>query len=114
MNTAAVLFAVAALGGITMLAIRLRGDPRPPTWLAIVHGLVAASGLVTLIATYMRETLPWQATCALGTFVLAALGGIGIFTLFHLRERAIPVWIILGHGAVALTGFGLLLAAIYS
>jgi hypothetical protein len=36
------------------------------------------------------------------------------FTLFHLRERAIPVWIILGHGAVAPTGFGLLLVAIYA
>jgi predicted membrane channel-forming protein YqfA (hemolysin III family) len=97
-----------------MLAIRLGGAPRPPTWMALGHGLIAASGLVTLIVAYSRETLPWQATWAIGVFVLAALGGIGIFTLFHLRERAIPVWIILGHGAVAVTGFLLLLAAIFS
>lgn len=110
---AAVLFALAALGGVTMLVVRLRDAPRPPTWLAVGHGLIALSGLVALGVAYYQTPLPTPAGWALVVFILAALGGASIFVLFHLAERAIPVWIILGHGAVALTGFGLLIAAIY-
>ena len=44
MNTAAILFAIAALGGITMAMIRFTGRDYPPMWLAIIHGLFAAAG----------------------------------------------------------------------
>jgi hypothetical protein len=115
MQTAAILFAIAALGGLAMVALRVSKNQNPPTGLAIVHGLIAAAGLVTLIYHVMTATgtIPQLAQWSIGVFVLAALGGIGMFTLFHLRGRLLPVWMMLGHGAVAVTGFVMLLLAIY-
>jgi hypothetical protein len=50
MNVALILFAVAAVGGIVLALIRFKGKPYPPMALALVHGAVAAAGLVALIA----------------------------------------------------------------
>jgi predicted membrane channel-forming protein YqfA (hemolysin III family) len=115
MQTAAVLFAIAALGGLAMLALRVSKNQNPPTGLAVGHGVIAAAGLITLIYQVLTATAtaPQMAQWAIGVFVLAALGGLGMFTLFHLRGKLIPVWIILGHGAVAVAGFVMLLMAIY-
>ncbi len=43
-----ILFAVAALGGLVLgvLGLRQRGLPM---WLSLIHGVVAAAGLITLI-----------------------------------------------------------------
>jgi hypothetical protein len=115
MQTAAILFAIAALGGLAMVALRVSKNQNPPTGLAVGHGAIAAAGLVTLIYSVFTATgsVPQMAQWATGVFVLAALGGIGMFTLFHLQGKLIPVWIMLGHGAVAVTGFVMLLLAIY-
>ncbi len=91
----------------------MSGKPRPPTWLALGHGAVAASGLVTLLYTAATGSLPLLAYISLGTFVLAALGGATIFLLFHLREKPLPIALIFAHGAIAVTGFVLLLLAIF-
>src|SRR4029078_675132 len=112
MQLAAVFFALAALGGITMVGIRLSGRPRPPTWLAIGHGSIAAAGLFTLIYAAATARLPTAAHLALGCFVLAAGGGTAIFALFHMREKPLPIPFIAGHGAIAVTGFVLLLTAL--
>ena len=37
MRTAAVLLALAALGGLVMAGMRWAGKPHPPTWLAMVR-----------------------------------------------------------------------------
>lgn len=113
MNIAAILFALAALGGITMLVLRLRGMDRPPTLLAIEHGIIALSGVVTLGYAFAQETLPTAANVALGLFILAALGGATLFFGFHLRGRPLPVPFIIGHGLIAATALSLLLYAIY-
>jgi hypothetical protein len=112
MQLAAVLFGLAALGGATLAGIRLSGRPRPPTWMALGHGGIAAAALVTLIYAATSQTLPTTAHIALGGFVLAALGGIGIFTLFHLRDKPLPIPLVMGHGLVAVTSFVLLLIAL--
>ena len=113
MQAAAILFALAALGGLTLAGIRLSGKPRPPTWLALGHGAIAATGLVVLAYTAATQGLPSLGYYALGTFVLAALGGGTIFALFHLREKPLPIPLVLGHGAIAATGLVLLLLAIF-
>src|SRR5687768_5961466 len=113
MYAAAVLFALAALGGLTMAGIRISGKPRPPTWLALGHGAIAATGLVTLLYTAATAGLPTLGYYSLGAFVLAALGGGTIFGLFHLREKPLPIPLIFAHGAIAVTGFALLLFAIF-
>ena len=113
MTTAAILFAIAAIGGATMAAMRLGGRELPPTALAVVHGLLAAAGLVVLIMTVTSQTVPMMAMVALAGFVLAALGGFTLFFLYQLKKRALPIPLMLVHGGVAALSFILLLVVIF-
>jgi hypothetical protein len=112
MQIAGVLFLLTALGGIFVASYPLRGLPRPPTLLALGHG---AAGIISFGAlgyaafTDGLSTLGWV---ALGLFVLAALGGATLFLGFHLREKPLPVPIVLGHGLTAVIALGVLWAAI--
>jgi len=113
MQLAAVLFALAALGGLTMAGLRLTGTPRPPTWLALGHGAIAATGLAVLIYTAATQEVATLGLVALGLFVLAALGGATIFIAFHLKGKPLPIPLVLGHGAIAATALVVLLLAIF-
>ena len=113
MEVAAIVLGLAALGGLTLAAIRLSGTPRPPTWMALGHGAVAASGLILLGYAAATNGIPQLAQIALGVLVLAALGGATIFLGFHMRQRALPIPFVIGHGLLALTGFVLLLVTIF-
>jgi hypothetical protein len=113
MEMAVIVLGIAAVGGIALAGIRLSGSPRPPTWLALVHGAVAATGLVLLINVAMTTTLPGMGQAALGVLVLAALGGAVLFLGFHLREKALPIPFVLLHGLIAATGYVLLLMTAY-
>jgi hypothetical protein len=113
MQAAAILFALAAVGGLVMAGIRVSGQPRPPTWLALGHGAIAATGLIVLISTAATQGLPNLAYYSLATFVLAALGGGTIFVLFHLPQKPLPIPLILAHGTLAAVGLVLLLLAIF-
>jgi hypothetical protein len=114
MEIAATLLGLAALGGVTLAGMRLSGTPRPPTWMALGHGAVAAAGLLTLIYLAVTTGLPQLAGIALGILILAALGGATIFGLFHLQEKPLPIPLVLGHGLIAAVGFVLLLLSIFS
>ncbi len=113
MTLAAVLFGIAALGGVVMAIMRLTGRELPPMGLAIVHGLFAASGLVALLVAVIGANAPTQAKIAAGGFVLAALGGFFLFS-FHLRRKALPVPVVLVHGLVGVVSFVLLLIGIFA
>ena len=113
MQLAAVLFGLAALGGLTMAGMRAAGTPRPPTWMAVGHGGVAAAGLIALIYAAATGPLPTVALIALGCFVLAAIGGFTIFGMFHLKGKALPMPLVIGHGLIAVTAFVLLLVGIF-
>jgi hypothetical protein len=114
MNAAAIVLSLAALGGLMMLAIRLSGSPRPPTWLALGHGAIAATGLALLAYAALSSGIPQMAQVSLGLFVLAALGGATIFVGFHLKNRPLPIPIVLGHGLLALASLSLLWYSIYA
>ena len=113
MTVAAVLFAVAALGGVVMAAMRFGGRELPPMALAVVHGLFAASGLVALILFVINSTASTLALVALVGFVIAALGGFMLFAS-HLRGQALPINYVVIHGAGAIVSFVILLAAIFT
>jgi hypothetical protein len=113
MTAAAVVLGLAALGGMALAAIRLGGTPRPPTWMALGHGAVAATGLVLLIIAAMNPGIPRMAQVALGVFVLAALGGLAMFLGFHLKQKPLPVALVLGHGLIAVTAYVLLLIVVF-
>jgi hypothetical protein len=110
----AILFALAALGGLTLAVMHFRsgGRERPPTALAVGHGLVAAAALVLLVigvlgAAAGSSTLP---VVALAIFVVAALGGAYLFLGKHLRGQALPSAVVVVHGLAAVAGFLVLLA----
>lgn len=109
MQLAAIILGAAALGGIIMAGIRLSGKPLPPTWLAVVHGLAAATGVGVLAYHAATTGLPDKANYALGVFVLAAVGGLVMFFGYHQRGRPLPVAFVLVHGLIAIAGYVLLL-----
>jgi hypothetical protein len=111
MNTALILFAIAAAGGIVMAAMRLTGRPTPPFALAIVHGIFAAAGLVTLIVAVAGGSRGLAVTALIG-FIIAALGGLYLLLFFHLKRSALPIPVMLIHAAVAVISFILLLVGI--
>lgn len=113
MQAAAVVFGIAALGGIVMALLRWRGAPRPPDWLAMLHGLLAGAGLTLLIYAAVTVGLPSLALLSLGLFVLAALGGVYINLRFHAKQLALPKGWILGHAGLAVVAYALLLLAVF-
>jgi hypothetical protein len=112
-ETAAIVLGLAAVGGATLAGIRLKGAPFPPMWLALVHGVVAAVGLILLIYHAATTGVPRFAQAAIGIFVLAAIGGATMFLGFHLKEKPLPIPFVIGHGLAAVTGYVLLLVAIF-
>jgi len=113
MQAAAIVLGFAALGGIALAAIRLMGASRPPTWMALGHGLVAAIGLGLLIHAATGVGIPRLGQIALGVIVMAALGGLTLFLGFHMRERPLPIPLVIGHGLIAATGYTLLLVGMF-
>jgi len=109
---ALVLFAIAAVGGATMAIVRLKGAPRPPDWLTMLHGLLAAAGLTLLLNAYFTVGLPGMAQLALLFFLVAAAGGTYINLNFHSKQLPLPVPIMLLHAALAVIGFLLLLVCV--
>jgi hypothetical protein len=113
LKLAVVLFALAAVGGLTLATLHFRGKNRP--WpLAILHGLLAATSLVLLLLPlYMGSVqasagLKWAA----GLFVVAALGGFVLFA-HHLQNKRLPSAVVVIHGGVAVVAFLLLLSAVF-
>ncbi len=107
------ILAIAAVGGITLAAFRLSGQPRPPTWMAIGHGAVAATGFGLLGNLVLLDKVPLLSQIALGIFAIAAIGGVILFAGFHLRQKALPIPLVLGHGLIALLGLAILFLSTY-
>ncbi len=113
LNISVLLFAIAALGGLTLATLHFRGKNRP--WpLAILHGLLAATALVLLLIPLVNGSiiastgLKW----AVGLFVVAALGGFVLF-VNHLQKKKLPSAVVVIHGGVAVVGFLVLLSVLY-
>lgn len=104
---AVIVFALAAVGGLYLATRHLKGSP-PPIAVALIHGAVAATGLVLLVL-YVLQAGDNQALIALVLFLLAALGGFVLFAK-HLKGSALSKGLIAGHATLAVIGFLLLLA----
>ncbi len=96
-----------------MAFIRWSGAPRPPDWLAMGHGLLAAAGLTLLIHAAVTTGLPVLAQASLGLFVIAALGGAFINLRYHARQLPLPNALIVGHALLAVLAFVVLLVALF-
>ena len=113
MQAAAIVLGLAAVGGFTLATIRMMGSPWPPTWMALGHGVAALIGLALLIKEANYPGIPQLAQVALAVLILAALGGATLFLGFHMRQRALPIPLVIGHGLIAATGYVLLLVTIF-
>jgi hypothetical protein len=114
MKTASCLLTIAALGGLTMAGIRLTGKPQPPTWLAMLHGFLAAAAVTLLLYAHFTVGLPALAGWALLLFLIAAAGGAFLNLNYHSKMQPLPIALIVGHAGVAVIGFALLLAATWA
>jgi hypothetical protein len=101
LTTTLVLFAIAALGGLTLAIMRFRGRAIPPMGLALVHGAVAATALVLLLILALGTSGTNMQRIALGFFIFS----------FHVRNKPLPIPMIVVHGLVAVASFVTLLAA---
>lgn len=102
-----ILFAVAALGGLVLGGLGLRRKDLP-MWLSIVHGIVAAAGLITLILVVLQGNAGLLLILSLILFLIAALGGFVLFS-YHLRQKPHPKGLIVVHALVAVIAFVFLL-----
>ena len=113
-RTAAVLLAIAALGGMALAAIRFAGgQPQPPAWLAMIHGLLAAAGITLLAYVWFAVSVPAIASVALLLLLIAAAGGAYLNLNFHWKQVPLPKGLIVGHALGAIVGFVLLLVAAF-
>jgi hypothetical protein len=113
MQTAAVLLAISAVGGVTMALIRFGGKPHPPIALAMLHGFLSAAAVTLLLYASLTTGLPLLANVALALFLVAAVGGVVLNLNFHWKAIPLPKWLVLVHGGIAVCGFLCLLAAVF-
>ena len=109
MTIAAILFAIAALGGVIMALIRFSGRDYPPMALAIIHLLFAAAGIIALLAVVFAPGVAVLAKIALILFILAAIGGFVMLFGYHVKSRPLPIFYVIIHGLVAVIAFVLLI-----
>ena len=111
MITIILLFAVAALFGISLIIPVLQGK-MPARGLVFAHGGIAALALVLLLVQFFNQpgTVPqWSVIL----FVVAALGGFILFAN-DLRKKVIPKPLALVHAAAAIAAFLILLFSVIS
>jgi hypothetical protein len=104
LRTAVVLLAVTAAGGLLAAAFRFSGRPHPPSFLAMVHGLLAAAGLTLVLYVAVTNGLPGGAWLGLLALLAAVLGGLVLNLGYHWKNQPLPVWLVLVHAAVAAVG----------
>jgi len=108
-RTAVVLFAVAALGGVVMAIVRLSKNVNPPSWLAMLHGLLAAAGVTLLLYAAFAGGIPALATAGLLLILIAALVGLVLNLKYQWPRALLPTGVVFGHAAIAVVGFILVL-----
>ncbi len=106
LTTAIVLFALAAIAGVTLFTFVLRAA-RTPRAVVVIHGLFAAIALVLVIVFVAQSTEPSPITSMI-LFIIAALGGFTLLTL-DLMKKKLPKWLAVIHGLIAALAFVLLL-----
>jgi hypothetical protein len=107
--TATVLLALAALGGLVMAVIRFKGADRPPSSIAMGHGLLAGAALTLLIYAAATVGLPPLALVATAILVVVAAVGTWLNLSYHSKMLPLPKTPIIVHGIAAVIAFALLL-----
>ena len=109
MITIVLLFAVAAVFGLTLLVPVLQGK-NPKRAFVFIHGGIAALALLMLLMEFLKvdSTVP---QISLIFFLVAAAGGFVLFAL-DLQKKQLPKGLSLIHAGIAVIAFIILLFAI--
>lgn len=99
------LFALAAIVGVYML-MRVFKGVMPPWPAAILHGMIAATGLVLLLyaAFFAGSIAPLSITVAAAILVIAACGGFLLLS-YQIRGQTPPKVLAGVHALLAVSGF---------
>lgn len=100
------IFLVAALGGLFMARQIFTGS-KPSVAVALLHGPLAAGGILFLFWLWMQSGGSALIGAAFGVLVLAALGGFFLVS-FHMRDKPHPKPVVIIHALAAVTGVGIL------
>ena len=106
--TSFILFAITAVLGLAMAAIRETAKHNPPAWLTMFHGLPAAAGLTLLLYAALEFGIPTLAVAALILFLIAAGGGAAMNLVYQQCGQLLPRWLMYLHLLLAVSGFVLL------
>src|SRR5205814_2323053 len=107
----AVLLGLTLLGGLVLMRMRLRGA-NPPTILAILHGILAGAGWISLLVAILATGKLGTPFVALVILTIGAL--IGAFmAIQHAKRRLIPVYAVFVHGLTQFFGYCVLLAHLF-
>ena len=109
---AAVLFALAAVVGVTMAYTHFTHAKNPPDGVALFHGVLAGAGLAVLIVGLIQLGATMVTAWSVGLFTVAALGGF-ILLSYQVRRVRLPSPVVVIHAVVAVVAFVLLLAALW-
>lgn len=108
---ALIVFAIAALGGLTLAGVYVLQGKLAPWALSLLHAALGAIGLLLLIYAALTTGIPGAALAALVILVIAALGGFYLASI-HLRGKVAERSIVFVHAGVAVIGFLMLLGAV--
>ena len=111
--TSTILLVITAAGGLVMAGVAFKGN-QPPTWLAMLHGFLAAAALTLLLYAAATVGLPGMALTALVLLLVAAAGGVVLNLKYHWKQLPLPRWLVVVHAVAAVAGFLLLLAAAWA
>lgn len=103
------LFLIAALFGLYM-ASRIFKGALPPWGAVIIHGVLAASGLVVLLYTLYSGARATPLMIGAALLVIAALGGFFMFS-YQLRKLPPPKAVVVVHALAAVLGVVCLLGS---
>jgi len=108
-RVAVALLAIGALGGILMALVRLFRNLNPPTWLAMLHGVLAAAGATLLLYATFAVGIPRLVNVGLAFLLVAALGGVVLNLRYHWQRELLPRGLMVVHALLAVIGFLLVL-----
>lgn len=76
----------------------------PPSWLAMAHGFLAASGLTLLAYAGLTDRIDGGASVGLVLLAVAAIGGVIMNLGYQLADKLLPAWLLSLHIALAAVG----------
>ena len=114
LRTAVVLLVITALGGLLMAGMRFTGRPRPPSSIAMLHGLLAAASLTLILYAGFTAGMPGGGWGGLVLLLVAVLGGLTLNLRYHSQGLELPMGLMLGHAALAVIGFLVLALSVWN